>query len=73
MNIPQEGFENKSSRIHENVKKKKKQRYHDTHMAIVKKKKKNQRHSVSICLFLEMEKTGILAYFGKPFGGFLKS
>lgn len=40
MNIPQEGFENKSSRIHENVKKKKKQRYHDTHMAIVKKKKK---------------------------------
>ena len=43
MNIPQEGFENKSSRIHENVKKKKKQRYHDTHMAIVKKKKKKKK------------------------------
>lgn len=70
MNIPQEGSENKSSRIHENVKKKKEIPWH-THGYNKKQQQKQPLTTPNISK--ETEKPGILAYFRKPFGGFFKS
>ena len=44
-------------------------------MAIVKQNrtKQNKKTLTTPNISKEMEKTGIFAYFGKPFGGFLKT